>query len=259
VHPLDKLIHFTKRGGRYTPITSIDFMRMRAADTGELAGNDDPIYVFQEGETVLPQVATVTVYRLTQGQRFPYTASARWAEYKPPTGQDHMWLKMPQLMLGKCAEALALRKAFPKQLHGIYERAEMAQAGREDSVGRLEQERNSPKVLARGTGEVGSTSGPTDAGKETARVAPSPADFTEESQILLPTPDDDVERERIWTQIQQLSARILESKTTPKEKKQWTEDKAAAWLTNCGTATPSTADLSSLNDLKKWLETRQPK
>ena len=24
VHPLDKLIHFTKRGGRYTPITSID-------------------------------------------------------------------------------------------------------------------------------------------------------------------------------------------------------------------------------------------
>ena len=33
VHPLDRLIHFTKRGGRYTPITSIDFLRGRAHDT----------------------------------------------------------------------------------------------------------------------------------------------------------------------------------------------------------------------------------
>jgi phage recombination protein Bet len=134
VHPLDKLIHFTKRGGRYTPITSIDFMRMRAADTGELAGNDDPTYVFARGEATIPQSATVTVHRITQGQRFAYTATARWVEYKPPSGQDHMWLKMPQLMLGKCAEALALRKAFPKQLHGIYERAEMAQAGHDEEA-----------------------------------------------------------------------------------------------------------------------------
>jgi hypothetical protein len=44
VHPLDKLIHFTKRGGKYTPITSIDFMRTRAADTGEYAGSDDATF-----------------------------------------------------------------------------------------------------------------------------------------------------------------------------------------------------------------------
>jgi hypothetical protein len=24
IHPLDKLLHFTKRGGKYTPVTSID-------------------------------------------------------------------------------------------------------------------------------------------------------------------------------------------------------------------------------------------
>jgi phage recombination protein Bet len=132
VHPLDKLIHFTKRGGRYTPITSIDHMRSRAADTGELAGNDDPVFTFKDGETVIPISASVTVWRMTQGQRFPYTSTARWTEYKPPSGQDMMWMKMPQLMLGKCAEALALRKAFPKQLHGVYERAEMEQAGKED-------------------------------------------------------------------------------------------------------------------------------
>ena len=41
VHPLDKLIHFTKRSGKYTPITSIDFMRIRAADSGECVGIDD--------------------------------------------------------------------------------------------------------------------------------------------------------------------------------------------------------------------------
>jgi hypothetical protein len=44
IHPLDKLLHFTKRGGKYTPVTSIDFMRSQAAMTGEMAGSDDPIF-----------------------------------------------------------------------------------------------------------------------------------------------------------------------------------------------------------------------
>src|SRR5689334_2768311 len=80
VHPLDKLLHFTKRGGRYVPVTSIDLMRSRAADTGELAGSDDAI--FEEATPGKPPIAaTVTVYRLTQGGRYSYTATARWSEY----------------------------------------------------------------------------------------------------------------------------------------------------------------------------------
>jgi phage recombination protein Bet len=124
VHPLDKLVHFTKRSGKYTPITSIDFMRIRAAETGEYAGNDDAL--FETAGHKYPETATVTVYRIVQGLRCAFTATARWAEYKPD--QDFMWLKMPHTMLAKCAEALALRKGFPRQLAGLYAREEMDQA-----------------------------------------------------------------------------------------------------------------------------------
>jgi phage recombination protein Bet len=130
VHPLDRLIHFSKRGGKYTPITSIDFMRLRADDTGVHAGTDDPVYDLPEDSDKLIRWAKVTVYKFVQSQKVAFTATARWSEYAPPGSEGFMWKKMPRLMLGKCAEALALRKAFPKQLHGIYERAEMDQAER---------------------------------------------------------------------------------------------------------------------------------
>ena len=127
VHPLDKLVHFTKRAGKYTPITSIDFMRIRAADTGEYAGSDDAI--FADAQTSGEHLqATVTVWRLVQGQRASFTATARWSEYKPDQN-DFMWKKMPHTMLAKCAEALALRKGFPRQLAGLYAKEEMDQAG----------------------------------------------------------------------------------------------------------------------------------
>jgi len=127
VHPLDKLLHFTKRGGKYTPVTSIDLMRIRAAETGEYAGSDDARFVELETHTGC-DAATVTVWRLVQGQRCSFTATARWSEYCPAQGSDHMWRKMPHTMLAKCAEALALRKGFPRQLAGLYASEEMDQA-----------------------------------------------------------------------------------------------------------------------------------
>jgi phage recombination protein Bet len=126
VHPLDRLILFSKRAGRYTPITSIDYLRTRAAVTGGMAGSDDAVFDKDA------RLATVTVYRITQGVRYPYTATARFNEYVPdpgPNGRgDVMWRKMPYTMLGKCAEALALRKAFPQQLGGLYVKEELEQA-----------------------------------------------------------------------------------------------------------------------------------
>lgn len=143
VHPLDRLLHFTKRGGRYTPITSIDLMRTRAAETGECAGIDDA--TFDHGSP--PSWARITVYRLTNGQRYPYTATARWVEYYPGDAQGVMWRKMPHTMLAKCAEALALRKAFPKQLSGLYAAEEMHQADREEPVRSRRTERAASPVL----------------------------------------------------------------------------------------------------------------
>ena len=126
VHPLDKLIHFTKRNGKYTPITSIDMFRMRAGETGLHAGTQDAVYKGEPRKEGFE--AQVTVYKMVNGEKCDFTATARWGEYFPGESVGFMWKKMPHLMLAKCAEALALRKAFPAQLHGLYTPEEMAQA-----------------------------------------------------------------------------------------------------------------------------------
>src|SRR5215510_16068419 len=81
VHPLDRLLHFTKRGNKYTPVTSIDLMRIRAAETNEYAGSDDASFYGMAATDAF--AATVTVWRLVQGTRCAFTATARWAEYYP--------------------------------------------------------------------------------------------------------------------------------------------------------------------------------
>ena len=90
-------------------------------------------------ENGVPQAATVTVYRLIGGHRCAFTATARWVEYKQEFNGKlvGLWEKMPFQMLAKCAESLALRKAFPNELSGLYTHEEMSQADREPSAGVL--------------------------------------------------------------------------------------------------------------------------
>ena len=139
--PLTKQIHLVRKKvkqaeGSFKTVmtiqTGIDGYRAIADRTGQLAGIDDPVYDTEEA--LSPKKATVTVYKMINHQRCPFTATARWKEYYPGETHGFMWSKMPYLMLGKCAEALALRKAFPNDLSGIYTNEEMHQADDDEKV-----------------------------------------------------------------------------------------------------------------------------
>jgi phage recombination protein Bet len=125
--PFVRQIHFVKRwnekkGQNEIAIqTGIDGFRLQAQRTGEYAGSDDVVFDNEDS----PTKATVTVYRIVQGNRCAYTATARWKEFYPGDKQGFMWKAKPCVMLGKCAEAQALRKAFPAELSGFYTPEEM--------------------------------------------------------------------------------------------------------------------------------------
>lgn len=125
--PLMKQIYCIKRGANMAMQTGIDGYRLIADRTGKYAGSDEPQYTV--GGDGFPDVASVTVTKLIDGMPCKFTASARWKEYCQESSP--MWKKMPFLMLGKCAEALALRKAFPAELSGVYTHEEMMQADNE--------------------------------------------------------------------------------------------------------------------------------
>lgn len=110
--------------------TSIDGFRVVARRTGLYAGQSKPVFSYTKDG--LLESAEITVYQFRGDERFEAaTAIAFWDEYKQvdqegnPTG---MWRKMPRNQLAKVAEALALRKAFPQDLSGLYTEEEMQQA-----------------------------------------------------------------------------------------------------------------------------------
>jgi len=113
---------------------SIDGLRKRAANSGYYDGSttfwcgEDGKWLEVWLKSTPPSAAKTVVYRKGCGQ--PFTAVARFDAYK----QDFkgklsgLWEKMPDIMIGKCSEALALRKAFPEQTAGLYASEEMDQA-----------------------------------------------------------------------------------------------------------------------------------
>ncbi|MFE9363718.1 phage recombination protein Bet [Streptomyces sp. NPDC006978] len=122
----------------YTPQTSIDGYRViahrAAAEAGHSLGYEDTLWCDPSGkwrdvwlDQQPPAAAKVTVIR--NGMRF--SAVARYSEYvqtKKGGEPSGLWVKMPTTMTAKCAEALALRMAFPHDLAGVYTAEEMAQA-----------------------------------------------------------------------------------------------------------------------------------
>jgi phage recombination protein Bet len=128
--PFARQIYMINRGGTYTIQASIDGLRIVAQRSGEYAGQVGPFWCGEDGvwtdvwlEKTPPIAAKVGVMRL--GFTEPLWGVAKFDSYN---ANSPIWKKMPDTMIAKCAEALALRKAFPNDLSGIYTSEEMEQA-----------------------------------------------------------------------------------------------------------------------------------
>lgn len=134
------LIRYTKKSGRKLSIqTSIDGFRLIAERTGQYYGQTKVEWLHSVdketgqgrwldfwAEDKAPLGARVGVWRAN----FP-EALYGYARFKSYQADGPLWYSMPEVMIAKCAEALALRKAFPQELSGLYTTDEMEQADRE--------------------------------------------------------------------------------------------------------------------------------
>lgn len=133
----------------FSAITSIDGLRSLAETTGEYDGQSEPIWIDEDGKEYRvwtqnknPYACKISVYK--KGVKNPTVGIAYFDMYAK-TKQDKntgkyfytgFWSKPSKAahMIAKCAEALALRKAFPSKLSGLYVHEEMENNVKQKSI-----------------------------------------------------------------------------------------------------------------------------
>ena len=122
--PFSKQIYGIARGGKLCIQVAIDGFRVIAERTGKYSPGEDTQFLYDQKGNLMG--AKVFVKKMTpDGTWHQISATAFLKEYDPGQG---LWRKMPHVMIEKCAEARALRRAFPSDLSGLYAEEEMDQA-----------------------------------------------------------------------------------------------------------------------------------
>ncbi len=197
--PLARETYTFRAGGKVIIGVGIDGFRKRANDTGCYMPGRPTEYEYDDKGTL--SMARVYVKKLVAGDWHEFCEDAYYGEFKGPNPN---WKNMARVMLSKCAEARALRRAFPRELGGLYAPEEQAAIERNAGRGRLAKPADpfAPPVVET-TAEV---------------VKPAPA----------ATPPPATPERQVWTRAKALGLTGEDVKTVigglrlPKDKAKWT-------------------------------------
>jgi len=128
---------------KYSTIVGIDGFRKMAKKDPDFAGVDDAKFnvrnncTFETASDIILNKtklisATVTVYKMVNGEKVGYTHTALFSEFT--TGKQK-WAEMPFQMISKVAESFAYRKAFG--ISGVHV---------EEEIGALKNEHQEQKI-----------------------------------------------------------------------------------------------------------------
>ena len=173
--------------------TSIDGFKLVAERTFKYTGQQGPWWCGKNGEWLeawiddgQPVAARVGVLRKDFAE--PCYGVARFASYvqKKKDGTPLAnWASMPDVMIAKCAEALALRKAFPQELSGIYTADEMAQAQNEPQE--ITSPKAAPNVMDKHDAETGEIINPQEGDADSGNAAVAELDAAPPSDNAIPS------------------------------------------------------------------------